>query len=167
MSQESHITSPPDSERSKRSREASQSVAFANSIQGSVNPSLRCTPVTPMSYPSANASEIDTIRTKIESNKTEIKKKEKILEKFTKEWGTATKNMSEDFRQAKLIEIGSLAKSIEQLRDEINLFFEEEKIVLQDMNESAATQREYIVCNPMKVIGSRIASDKLAYTCTD
>ena len=152
MSHENHVTSPPGSGRSKRSREESQSIAVANSIHGSANPSLRSTPVTPLSYPSARGSEIDAIRTKIESKETEIKKKEEILENFTKEWGTATQKMSADLRQIKLIEIGSLTKSIEQLRDEINHIHEKEKLLLQDTKDSAATQKEYGVGNSEKVM---------------
>jgi hypothetical protein len=143
MSQEYHITSPPGSGRSKRSIEASQSVAFANSIQRSANPSLQSTPVTPLSYPSARVTEVDTIRAKIESKETEIKIKEEIFNKITEELQTATKKkVSDNLRQVKLIQIGSLAKSIEQLRDEINHFHEKERIVLQDAKESAAAQRE-------------------------
>ena len=74
MSQESHITSPPDSGRSKRSHEASQSVAFANSIPGSANPSLMSTPDTPLSHLSAQESAILKIQETIVARQNELDK---------------------------------------------------------------------------------------------
>ena len=74
MSQENDITSPPGSGRSKRSREESQSVAFANSIQGSANPSMQSTPLTPMSHPSAQESAILRIQETIVARQNELDK---------------------------------------------------------------------------------------------
>ena len=74
MSQESSISSPPGSGRSKRSREAYPSVAFANSIQGSANPSMQSTPVTPMPYPSAQESAILRIQETIVTRQNELDK---------------------------------------------------------------------------------------------
>ena len=132
MIPENYIDSPPDSEGSKRSRGASKSVSFANSIQDSAHTSQQPARVTPLSYQAARVSDMDTVRANIELK----------LDEMTKELATALENMSKELREAKLNAIGSLAKSIEQLRDEINLLHEKKKLILPGTNESAATVRE-------------------------
>lgn len=142
MIPENYIDSPPDSEGSKRSRGASKSVSFANSIQDSAYTSQQPSRVTPLSYQAARVSDMDTVRANIELKKKEIEVKEEKLDEMTKELATALENMSKELREAKLNAIGSLAKSIEQLRDEINLLHEKKKLILPGTNESAATVRE-------------------------
>ena len=62
-------------------------------------------------------------------NRGYCKGKEEKLDEMTKELATALENMSKKLREAKLNAIGSLAKSIEQLRDEINLLHEKKKLI--------------------------------------
>lgn len=160
MSNRNHISGPPNSGRSKRSREESQSADSANSIHGSANPPLEFTPCTQISHPSARESASLRIQETIVARQNELDEQNvdlsEIRIKLENLVGVGMGKTEEHLRfkkQTLLTRLKQVGAEIQSLR-ELELRRNPQVVGPASMTlESPPAQREYRFDNSEKVMG--------------